>query len=386
MKLVTAVVASLVLMNLAALAQAEPTNLDEQIMAILETESQPGDEAAPEAAAPEATAQAAPTSVVTVKSAPVTVTAVTAKAVPMPMPSPAGAPAPGPQAIMAAVANPTVSGFMAVGKLKAMADDAKTRQGALEALESVAQEGSDPAIQRAALFVLADAYLAQGQGDRAARVLARIGRSVTAPMPMPFHVPFPCPLGGGVSETAGAPCPMMPPPGAIAVSSGQAHASVPPPAAPKADNAQAEAAHKLWMERQAKLREIQTQIEQKEHQLRELSAKVQAAATAKPAPGQAAAEDALRAKRLEAQVLEAKVAELQKVLVGLQDKVKKTQADAADQGDRAQKLQAQQARLEKMSQTLEQWEQRLKQWEEKVNKASQEQAKPKAPDEEDEDK
>lgn len=382
MKPIIALVASLVLLSLAATAPAEVANLDEQITAILETDAQPGEEAAAEASAPEAAAQAAPTPVVTVKTAPVTVTA---KAVAMP--APACPPGPGPQAIMAAVSDPTVSGFMAVGKLKAMVEEPKTRQAALEALESVAQEGSDPAIRRAALFVLADAYQAQGQGDRAAHVLARIGRSVTAPMPMPFNMPFSCPPGAGVCEPASAaPCPMMPQTGAITVSSGQALASVAPPAAPKGDDAQAQAAHKLWMERQAKLREIQGQIEQKEHQLRELSAKVQAAASAKPAPGQAAAEDAIRAKRLEAQVLEAKVAELQKVFVALQDKVKKAQADAADQGDRAQKLQAQQARLEKMSQTLEQWEQRLKQWEEKVKKASEQQARPKASDEEDEDK
>lgn len=305
MRPIAAVLAVVVLSSVALVARGEEASVDEQITAILETEAVPTAEAAPtpakEKAAEVAKPQAAP-----------------GKAAPCPMTTPMGEP----RAIMAAVADPMVSGFMAVGKLREMAREEKTRQAAMGALESVAQESPEPAIRRAALFVLAEAFGAQGQGDRAAGCLARIGRSVSAPAPMPFSVPVPCPrCMGQAGPLAQGPCPMPPPPPAM----------TPPPAAPA------------------------------------------------PAP---ASDDALRHKRMEAQVLEAKVAQLQKVLVALQDKVKKTQADTDDQTRRAQMLQAQQTRLEALSRRLEQWQQRLKQSEEKVKQA-QDQPRPQAEEDED---
>ncbi|MCY2926417.1 MAG: hypothetical protein NT031_13445, partial [Planctomycetota bacterium] len=204
MRPIVAVLAVVILSSVALVARGEEASVDEQITAILETEAVPTGEAEAEAAPTPAKEKAGGTG------------AAKPQAAGMPtMSCPMTPPMGGPQAIMAAVADPVVSGFMAVGKLRELARDEKTRQAAMGALESVAQESPEPAIRRAALFVLAEAFGAQGQGDRAAGCLARIARSVSAPgpAPMPVSSPMPCPrCMAQAGPLAQGPCPMPPPP------------------------------------------------------------------------------------------------------------------------------------------------------------------------------
>jgi len=308
----------------------------------------------------------------------------------------------GPQAILAALRDPAAAGCLAVAKLRSMVANERTRHPAVAALENLAGECPNPVIQRAALLVLAEVYVDQGQGEKAARALIRVCKTGQSPAAGKFGGPFPTapamhhppmpagpcphcgqmmhPFSGGASPAS----PAAPPP---AVERGEpAFRPTPhyrheepqpqkpePPAARAEARAEARAGAQIdgaalrepIEQRQNQLRELSQQVSQKEKYLRELNGLLEAKAKER-----ALAEQELRAKAAQIRSLSREADELRTVIADLQRQIDKSKAAGALQTQVGQQdLQAQRAKLEAQTKNLRQWEMRLRQWEQKLKEA-----------------